>query len=180
MSRPRRLFRSRITLALLGMALVGGGGAYWAVISGAHSTPQASSSLTNQDPISTASVDDPTETATTDPAATATATTIRNTPTPRPTATPCLTPTPVPIGQSVHWRNRLVSVNTGTSMFVLSIGCGARPTITVSPSTTWPGLAKSVSDLPQYTGRTADVLATRQSDGTYLASSVNAPVSSGD
>jgi hypothetical protein len=180
MSRLGRLFRSRITLALLGMAIVGGGGAYWAVTSGAHSTPQASSSLINQDPPSSASAEDPTETATTDPGATATATTIHNTPTPRPTATPCLTPTPVPIGQSVHWRNRLVSVNTGASTFVLAITCGARPTITVNSSTTWPGLAKSANDLPQYIGRTVDILAIRQGDGTYLASSVNAPVSSGN
>jgi hypothetical protein len=63
---------------------------------------------------------------------------------------------------------------------VLAIACGARQTITVNASTTWPGLAKSASDLPQYIGRTADVLATRQSDGTYLASSVNAPVFGGN
>jgi hypothetical protein len=184
MSRLGRLFKSRIGVALLGIVLVGGGGAYWAVTSSAPHTPQAASSLTNtnEDPTSTASAEDPTATTTTDPGATATATTVHRTPTatPRPTATPCLTPTPVPIGQSVHWRNRLVSVNTGASTFVLSIGCGAHPTITVNTSTTWPGLAKSASDLPQYVGRTADVLATRQGDGSYLASSVNAPVSSGD
>lgn len=177
MSRLGRLFRSRITFALLGMSLVGGGGAYWAVTSGASTPPQMASSL-NGDPTSTTSAVD--ATATTDPSATATATTLHNTPTPRPTATPCLTPTPVPIGQSVHWRNRLVSVNTGASTFVLAITCGSRPTTAVNASTTWPGLAKNASNLTQYIGRTADVLATRQGDGTYLASSVNAPVSSGD
>jgi hypothetical protein len=120
-------------------------------------------------------VDDPTETATTDPGATATPTHRAPTATPRATATPC-----VATGQSVHWRNRIVSANTVTSAFVLAVGC-AHPTITVNTSTAWPGSAKSVSDLKQtYIGRTADVLATRQGDGTYLASSVNAPVSSGD
>ena len=179
MSRLGRLFRNRIAIALLGVALVGGGGAYWAVTSAASPTRQANNSLTSADSTSTASAEDPTATAT-DPGATATATTVHNTPTPRATATPCLTPTPVPIGQSVHWRNRLVSVNTGTSTFVLSIGCGAHPTITVNSSSTWPGTAKTVSNLTAYIGRTADVLATKQGDGTYLASSVNAPVFSGN
>jgi hypothetical protein len=63
---------------------------------------------------------------------------------------------------------------------VLSIGCGARPTITVNGPINWPGTAKSVSDLTSYIGRTADVIATNQGNGTYLASSVNAPVFSGN
>ena len=149
MGRLGRLFSSRIALALLGMALVGGGGAYWAVASGAPSAPQASSSLTHTDPTSAASAEDPTTTTTTDPGATATATIVRRSPTPRSTATPCLTPTPVLIGQSVHWRNRLVSVNTGASTFALAIACGAHPAIVVDSNTTWPapGLAKSISGL---------------------------------
>src|SRR5262245_15632704 len=115
MSRLGRLFRSRIALAVVGVLLVGGGGAYWAVTSVAPASRQAGNSLTNTDPTSTASADDPT--ATTDPDATATTVTRGPTATPRPTATPCLTPTPVPVGQSVHWQGRVASVG-GTS-FVL-------------------------------------------------------------
>jgi hypothetical protein len=53
---------------------------------------------------------------------------------------------------------------------VLAVGC-ARPTIAVNPATQWPGPVKSLNVLR---GADAEVLATRQSDGTYLASSVNA------
>jgi hypothetical protein len=53
------------------------------------------------------------------------------------------------------------------------VGC-ARATITVNGATTWPGLAKQVSDL--HTNWIVDVRATRQGDGTYLASSVTAPI----
>jgi hypothetical protein len=172
MSRFGRLFRSRITLALLGVAIVGGGGAYWAVTSGARSTPQASSSLTNQDPTSSASVEDPTTS--TDPGATATTPPARSTSTPRPTATPCLaTPTPLPINQPVHWQGRVVRVppNTAPSTFVLAIGCG-RPTIAVDGATTWPGQAKSLSDMSA--GWVAEVEAISQGNGTYLATLVNA------
>ncbi len=167
MSRLGTLFRSRIAVALLGMALVGGGGAYWAVTSGATSTLQGSSSQTNQGSTSTASTEEPNGTATTDPGATAT--TINNTPIPRPTATPCLTPTPVPVGQSVHWQGRVVSVG-GTS-FVLRVGCG-RSTIAVDSATQWTGSVKSLAAMRA--GADAEILASRQSDGSYLASSVNA------
>ena len=163
MSRLGRLFRSRIALALLGVALVGGGGAYWAVTSGAPPTRQAASSLTNTDPTSTTSAEEPT--ATTDPGATATTIHRTPTPTPRATATPC-----VATGQSVHWISRIASVNT--TAFKLAVGC-ARPTITVNSATTWPGQAKSVADLK--TNWVANVTATRQPDATYLASSVTAP-----
>jgi hypothetical protein len=169
MSRLGALFRSRIAVALLGMTLVGGGGAYWAVTSGATLTPRASSAQTNQDSTSTAHVEDPTGTATTDPGATAT--TIRSTPTPRPTATLCLTPTSAPVGQSVHWQGRVVSVSVGDMSFVLRVGCG-RPTIVVDSRTQWTGSVKSLAALR--TGANAEILATRQSDGAYLASSVNA------
>ncbi|HEY7094224.1 MAG TPA: hypothetical protein VH393_13660 [Ktedonobacterales bacterium] len=169
MSRLGRLFRSRITLALLGMALVGGGGAYWAVTSGAPSTPQASSSLSNQDPTSTASVDDPAETATTDPGATATTPPTRPTSTPRPTATPCVA-TPTPTGQPPQWHGSIASV--GATSFVLRVGCG-RPTITADVDTTWPGQAKQIADL--HPGWLATVvLKTQQPNGSYLAASVNA------
>ncbi len=176
MSRLGRLFRNRIALALLGVALVGGGGAYWAATSGASVPRQAANSISNANPTDTASADSPTETATTDPGATATATTPHRTPTatPRATSTPCAAS-----GQTVHWRNRIVSANAGASTFVLAVGC-ARPTIITNSSTAWPGTAKGVSDLIPYTGRTADVFANRQGDGTYLATSVTAPVSSGD
>jgi hypothetical protein len=174
MSRLGRLFRSRITLALLGVALVGGGGAVWAVTTGAHSTPQASSSLSNQEPTSSASAEDPTTTTAADPGATATTPPARPTSTPRPTATPCgATPTPVPINQSVHWQGRVVRVspNSAPSTFVLAVGC-ARPTIAVGGATTWPGQAKSVSDMS--VGWVAEVEATSQGGGTYLATLVNA------
>jgi hypothetical protein len=171
MSRLGRLFRSRIALALLGVAVVGGGGAYWAVASGAPSTRQASSSLINQDPTSSARAEDPTETATTDPGATATTPPTRPTSTPRPTATPCLTPTPVRTGQSVHWQGRIVSVNTVASSLVLRVGC-ARPTIAVDSNTTWTGAVTSFAALRA--GANAEILATRQSNGNYLANSINA------
>jgi hypothetical protein len=173
MSRLGILFRSRITLALLGMALVGGAGAYWAVTSSAHPTPQASSSL-NQDPTSSASVDNPAGTATTDPGAAATATTIRNTPTPRPTATPCpATPTPVPVGQSGQWQGRVAS--KGTSTFALRVGC-ARLTVAVDTNTTWTGtgIGAVTSFAALRTGASAVVNATSQGGGTYLAASINA------
>lgn len=170
MSRLGRLFRSRITLALLGIAVVGGGGAYWAVASGASTPRQASNSLIHQDSTSTASAEDPTTT-TTDPGATATTPPTRPTSTPRPTATPCLTPTPVPTGQSVHWQGRIVSVNTVASSFVLRVGC-ARPTIAVDSNTTWTGAVTSFAALRA--GANAVILATRQSNGSYLANSVNA------
>jgi len=172
MSRLGRLFRSRITVALLGMALVGGGGAYWAVTSGAPSTPQASSSLTNQNPKSTTGAEDPTETATTDSGATATTPPARPTSTPRPTATPCLaTPTPNPITQTFQWQGRVSS--KGTSTFVLRVSC-SHPTIAYDSNTAWPGSVTSFAALQ--TGATAvvEVKATRQSNGSYLAVSVNA------
>jgi hypothetical protein len=173
MSRFGRLFRNRIALALLGIAIVGGGGAYWAATSGAPNTHQAANSLTNEDPTSAASAEDPTATTTTDPGATATATTIHSTPTPRPTATPCLTPTPVPVGQSVHWQGRVVSVG-GTS-FVLRVGCG-RPTIAVDSTTTWTatGIGAVTNFAALRVGANAAVDATSQGGGTYFASSVNA------
>jgi hypothetical protein len=177
MSRLGRLFRSRITLALLGVALVGGGGAVWAVTTGAHSTPQASSSLSNQDPTSSASAEDPTTTTTTDPGATATTPPARPSSTPRPTATSCLaTPTPVPINQSVHWQGRVVRVSPNPTPptlpnFVLAVGCG-RPTIAVDGNTSWPGQAKSLSDMSA--GWVAEVEAISQGNGTYQAKLVNA------
>jgi hypothetical protein len=172
MSRLGRLFRSRITLALLGMALVGGGGAYWAVTSSAPPARQAGNSLTNTDPTNTASAED--STATTDPGATATATTIRNTPTSRPTATPCVaTPTPLPAGPTpVHWQGRVVSLDTGAFTFVLRVGC-ARPTIAVQTGyTKWTGAVTSFATLR--VGANAAVDATSQGGGNYLASIVNA------
>jgi hypothetical protein len=162
MSRLARVFRSRITLALIGVALVGGGGAYWAVASSASNVRQAGNSLANTDPTSTPSAEDPT--ATTDPGATATATMTPRTPTPRATATPCPA-----TGQLVHWLGRVVS--RGTTTFVLAVGC-ARPTIAANGATSWPGQAKQISDL--HSGWIATVDATRQPDATYLASSVNA------
>ncbi len=168
MSRLGRLFRSRIALALLGMALVGGGGAYWAVASGAPSTPQAASSL-NGDPTSTTSAVDATATATTDPGATATTPPTRPTSTPRPTATPCVA-TPTSTGQPPQWHGSIASV--GATSFVLRVGCG-RPTITVDGATTWPGQATQIADLRPGWIATV-VVKTRQSNGAYLASSVNA------
>jgi hypothetical protein len=168
MSRIGSLFRNRIALALLGILIVGGGGAYWAVTSAASPPRQASNSLTNADSTSTASAEDPT--ATTDPGATATATTLHNTPTPRPTATPCVaTPTPLPINQGIHWQGGVVNVSA--TSFVLRVGCG-RSTITVNSATTWPGQAKSLSDMSA--GWVAEVEAISQGGGTYLATLVNA------
>jgi hypothetical protein len=160
MSRLARVLRSRITLALIGVALVGGGSAYWAVTSSAPTVRQAGNSLANTDPTSTASAEDPT--ATTDPGATAT--TTPRTPTPRATATPC-----APTGQSVQWRGFVASV--GATSFALRVGC-ARPTIGINGATTWPGQATKFTDLDS--GWIAIVVATRQPDATYLASSVNA------
>jgi hypothetical protein len=77
MSRLGRMLRSRIALALLGVALVGGGGAYWAMTSSAPPSRQAASSLTNADSTSAASAEDPT--ATSEPDATMTATTTHHT-----------------------------------------------------------------------------------------------------
>jgi hypothetical protein len=70
----------------------------------------------------------------------------------------------------VHWIGRIVSVSATT--FKLAVGC-ARPTITVSGATAWPGQAKSVADLQ--TNWIANVIAARQPDASYLASSVTAP-----
>ena len=175
MSRIGSLFRNRIALALLGIVIVGGGGAYWAVTSAASPPRQASNSLTNADSTSTASAEGPT--ATTDPGATATATTLHNTPTPRPTATPCVaTPTPLPINQGIHWQGRVVIVSPNPTPptlpnFVLAVGCG-RSTIAVDVNTTWPGQAKSLSDMSA--GWVAEVEAISQGGGTYLATLVNA------
>jgi hypothetical protein len=167
MSRLGRPFRSRITLALLGMALVGGGGAYWAVTSSAPPARQAGNSLTNTDPTNTVSAED--STATTDPGAIATATTLHNTPTPRPapTATPCPAS-----GQSTVLVGPITSVNMSAMTFNLMVGTSSF-TIHVSCATTWPGQAKKLSDL--HTNWTASVRVISQPDGTYLATRVTAP-----
>jgi hypothetical protein len=166
MSRLGRLFRSRIALALLGMALVGSGGAYWAVTSSAPPGRQAGNSLTNENPTSSANVEAATTTDPTPP--------TRPTSTPRPTATPCLTPTPIPSGNPAHWQGRVVS--KGTSTFVLRVGC-ARPTIVVPTdfnNWTGTGIGAVTSFAALLIGANAVVDATSQGGGTYLANSINA------
>jgi hypothetical protein len=171
MSRLGRMLRNRITLALLGVALVGGGSAYWAATTGMPATRQVSSSIDNSgaDPTGTGSADDPPATTTTDPGAAATTSPRAPTATPRATSTPCPTPTAIPVGQSVQWRGAVASV--GATSFVLRVGCG-RPTVSVDSATAWSGQATKLADL--HAGWSATVAVTRQTDSTYLASSVTA------
>jgi hypothetical protein len=54
---------------------------------------------------------------------------------------------------------------------MLRVGC-ARPTIAVDSNTTWTGVVTSLAALRA--GANAEILATRQSNGNYLANSINA------
>jgi hypothetical protein len=168
MGRVSKILTSRITLAVVGVLLVGGAGGVWAMTNGSPAARQAANSLSNTGAEATSAPgsQDPTATPMIDATPTATKGHPTPVPTPRPTATPC-----PPSGQSVQWLGFVASVSLGTSSFVLRVGC-ARPTIVANGATLWPGVAKTLADL--HSGWHATVLATRQPDATYLASSVTA------
>jgi hypothetical protein len=166
MSQPPRGRVNRIALAVVGVLLVGGASGVWAATNGAPSLRQSASSTSNtgadltntppgQGPVATATIDQ----------------THPTNGSPTPTTNPPGAPTPISgtgSDQSVHWHTTVVSV--GANSFVLSVG-GVSYTILVNGTTIWSGAVKAIGSLRP--GYDAEVIATRQSSVTYLASAVN-------
>jgi hypothetical protein len=171
MSRASRFVTSRITLAVIGVVLVGGAGGVWAATGGPHLPGQAATASGSP---SSSTVTNPGDaTATPNDGVSPTATTVaRPAPTqaPRPTATSC----PGAPGPNLHVQGVVVHVNSDS--FQLSTGCFSPLTIQVNGSTAWPGTAKSLGgpSSPLLSGWQAEVVATQVASNTYLASIVDA------
>jgi hypothetical protein len=136
--------RSRVTLAVIGIVLLGGAGGLAGVLS-APRAPASLASLQGNQPTATSS----------DSSSTATATATKATPTvPQvaPTATPTRvppTPTPIPVpGQPLTVRGDVTSVTPSANTFVVHVfNGGGTYTCTVTSSTQWSGAASSISTL---------------------------------
>ena len=167
MGRTAKGRMNRVTLAVVGIFLVGGATGVWAATNGAASLRQSASSITNTAANAT---NMPADQA---PAVTATSASTRTTPNGRPTSTPkpriSLTPTTALGGQSVHWQTAVVSVDANS--FVLTVG-GVNYTVLVNQATTWPGTVKSMGSLRP--GYEAEVVASYLFGVDYLASTVDA------
>jgi hypothetical protein len=142
--------RSRVTLAVIGIVLLGGAG----VVAGVLSAPRPPARLANlqaNQPTATS-----TDSSSTASSSTATATATKATPTvPQvaPTATATRvppTPTPIPVpGQQLTVRGSVTSVNQSANTFVVHVfNGGGTYTCTVTPgSTQWSGAASGISTL---------------------------------
>lgn len=163
MSRLILFFQSKVTLAIIGAVLCGGGAALVAAMPftgtinhGAPQQPQGFASI----------------------AAVGTGTaTVGSSPTPgkSPTATPTPrlpTPTPTPrAGQAGGVRGTVTNVNTSTSLFTVRVFTGATTNVIVNSQTTFQGACTSLSGL--HTGWSVIVQGVYQADGSLLANAVN-------
>jgi hypothetical protein len=165
--------RSRVTLAVIGIVLIGGAGG----VAGALSAPRALSSLASlQGNQPTATSSDSSSTATATATATkATPTVTQVAPTARPTRVPP-TPTPIPVpGQLLTVRGDVTSVNPSANTFVVHVSNGGGTyTCTVTLSTQWSGAASSISTLQ--VGMQVHASGIYQGGGGVTASSVDAQI----
>lgn len=164
--------RSKIAFVICGALLVGGVSGALVAFSAAHHAPTATASGPGLTQGSTTS---PTATVTPGGDATATDTPAGNpsnnpNPTAVPTPTQPIRPSPTPFGQ-VDLQGTIASTNLSANTFVLNIP-GGQVTCVVTSKTNWSGTAKSVGDLQSR--MPAEVHGVYQSDGTLLATEVNA------
>ncbi len=157
--------KSKVVLAILGAVLFGTAGALVAVVP-FGSAPPGSSPSALQGQAGLVALDD------------ATATPVRATPgsTSAPTKTPTKTPAPKPTNTpgtgSVTLRGAVQSVNTSANTFTLKLGNGTITTVAVTANTVFQGHANSLSSLQA--GWKVYVTGTTQTDGTFVATNVNA------
>lgn len=152
------MLRSRVTLAVIGMLIIGGLGAMGAIVS----TPRPKSVLAGS------GQSQPTATAkTTTALPSPTATTPQQTDDPQPTAS-LPSPTSTPRGQ-VSLRGSVIgsSINASAQTFQITQRTGSPVTIEVDGSTQFQGVAQRFGDLTG--GLLATITGTFQSNGDFLA-----------
>jgi len=164
------LLRSKVGIAVLGILLIGGIGAYIGAASVWHPGGLPGGYLANSDP--TAPATSVAGSVTSSPSAGAGGHTGTPLPTDIPTNAPTVAPTTPPIGagQTIDLHGSIGAINTAANSFILNIN-GTPRTVAVNGQTSFQGASSSLQGLR--TGWQAEVKGRAQSDGTFLAFLVN-------
>ncbi|HKT39409.1 MAG TPA: DUF5666 domain-containing protein [Ktedonobacterales bacterium] len=164
------LLRSKVGIAIVGVILIGGIGAYIGAASILHPDGLTGGYFANNDPTApAASVAGTVTSSSSDGAGDHTAT-------PLPTDTPANAPTDVPTtpptgsGQTVDLHGSIGNINTAANSFILNVN-GTSRTVVVNGQTSFQGASSTLQGLR--TGWQAEVKGRAQSDGTFLAFLVN-------
>ncbi|HKW23011.1 MAG TPA: DUF5666 domain-containing protein [Ktedonobacterales bacterium] len=162
------LLRSKVGIAVLGILLIGGVGAYIGAASVWHPGGLPGGYFANNDP--TAPATSVAGSVTSSPSAGG------NTGTPSPTDIPTNAPTvapttpPIGAGQTIDLHGSIGDIKTAANSFILSVN-GAQRTVVVNGQTSFQGASSSLQGLQK--GWLAEVKGRAQSDGTFLAFLVN-------
>lgn len=155
----RHMIRSRVTLAVIGMLIIGGFSAF----AGALTTPGpkgASLAQTRGQSTATATTGLPTPTATSP----------QQTDDSQPTAI-VANPTDTPVSQGTTLQGTITAIDSSAQTFVVTRGNGSHVTVAVDNSTAYSGFADRFSQLS--TGLFARLTGQTLANGSFLAATID-------